>query len=121
MQASEINTKNWQLSVTEPGEIVTDLADIDQCVRLIMGTQRGSDPVLVDFGVDLLAHVDKPTTQILPSLVKDVTDQLRRYEPRANILSVSGTSPEMGYVLITVVWEYANVTESTKFNYKTAV
>jgi phage baseplate assembly protein W len=117
------NTTDWTQSITAPGEIVTDLQAIDQCVSIICSTQRGSDPVDPQFGVDWLSHQDRPVNRVIPTLVKDITDQIGRYEKRAILKSVSGQFTQINgnsQVIITVTWKYYNETRKVAipFNYQ---
>lgn len=116
MNLADLNTQNWQLSITGQGEVVTDLADIDQCIRVIVNTQRGSDPILPEFGVDAMAHLDKPVNRMVPGLVKDITDQVRRYELRAQLVGVTARFPDPQHVEVSITWRYLEVNQTTVIN-----
>ncbi|MAY72082.1 MAG: hypothetical protein CME82_11585 [Halomonas sp.] len=66
----------------------SEIEEILQNVRTIIGTRKGSVPLDRDFGLDW-AFVDK-TINVAQALVSaEVTKQIRRYEPRARIISIS--------------------------------
>lgn len=116
-----VNTKDWTLSTTSVGELVTDLLAIDQNLSIICTTIKGSDPVEIEFGVDLLGHLDKPVNQIIPSLIKDITEQVARYEKRAIVKSIVGEFSNAGgssQVIITLTWKYYNETKITVIPFK---
>lgn len=116
----QINTPDWTQSITKPGEVVTDLLAIDQCIQIICETQKGSDPVEVEFGVDQLAHLDKPINRVIPNLVKDITEQVARYEKRAILKSVVGNFTQdngNAQVIITITWKYFNEEKITSIPY----
>ena len=71
-----------------PGVEVSDIADISQCIRLICGTQQGSDPMRPNFGVNKFDYIDKPVTVMIPSLIKEITKQIGMWEPRAEVKKI---------------------------------
>jgi phage baseplate assembly protein W len=82
------NTLYWQLSVNEAGTVVTDLNDIDQCIRTIVDTQKGSDPMRPHFGIDKFSFIDKPVNVMVPLLVKEITKQIDMWEQRATVKKI---------------------------------
>lgn len=116
-----LKTPDWTLSLDKPGEVLTDLAAIDQNVRIICYTQKFSDPMEPELGVDQLSAIDKPVNQVIPFLIKEITDQISRFEKRIILKSVVGSlDPKAGgyEVLIAVTWEYYNQLITTKLLYK---
>ena len=51
---TEIQSAEWSLSTSGFGEVVEGFEDINQCISLIIGTAKGSDPLRPDFGADVL-------------------------------------------------------------------
>lgn len=82
------NTTYWQLSMDSSNAIVSDLADISQCIRLICGTQQGTDPMRPNFGINKFDFIDKPVTVMVPALVKEITKQIAMWEPRATVKKI---------------------------------
>lgn len=118
MNLEEINTDAWQFSAATPGEIVTELEDIGQCIMMIIGTQKGSDPVNPLFGVDLMSWIDRPTTVMIPNLIKEITTQVGIWEPRAIVEKVT-YAQEAGAVTFTLEWTTnTGIPGITNYTYK---
>lgn len=104
---SDIQNSFWQTSATTPSEIVQGLADVQQCIRTILFTQKGTAVLVPDFGIDLLAYIDRPINETKAALRREILEQMERYEPRAEIeritFEVSGSQ-----LLITVYWTADN-------------
>jgi uncharacterized protein len=69
--------------------------EIAQNVRTIITTWRGS--VFTDrmFGIDP-AIIDQPENMVLALLVIDVTEQVEKYEPRVDIVSINFDRSNLG-------------------------
>lgn len=78
-----------QMSIDTASVEVYDIADINQCIRVICGTQKGSDPLRPTFGIDKFEFVDKPVNSMVPLLVKEITKQIAMWEPRATVRKVA--------------------------------
>jgi uncharacterized protein len=94
------------------GNVVQGVADINQCVMIILSTPRGSDPLRPTFGADLWQYVDYPLTLAVPSLVREITQALTIWEPRLKVLSISvtpvsndPTANAPAHLDITVTWQ----------------
>lgn len=85
----EIQATDWQPKLGELGAIVEALDDIDQCIRIILTTPRGSVPHQPDFGSDLWRYVDWPLQAALPHIVRETVDQVARWEPRVEVTGVT--------------------------------
>ncbi len=95
----------WQPKLGTFAELVTGLDDIDQCIRVILGTPPGTDPLRTRFALDLLAFIDKPINQVRPKVVRGVIDAITIWEPRVKILRVAVDQLEMSSLRIGVLWE----------------
>lgn len=82
---SDITSADWSLSVSTQGEVVQGIEDIAQCINIILSTQRGSDPLRPEFGVDLLQYIDKPLNTAIPNIIREMIEQVNRWEPRCTI------------------------------------
>jgi len=51
------------------GQVVQGIADIQQCIQIILTTPPGSDPFRPDFACDLFRFLDRPLTRALPAIV----------------------------------------------------
>lgn len=78
----------WQLRLGAVGEAVTGLEDIEQCLQIIVTTQPGSDPLRPEFGCDLLPDLDRPWSVAVPSIVRQISRAIARWEPRAELQKV---------------------------------
>jgi phage baseplate assembly protein W len=75
-------------STTSHAGIVEGLDDIDQCIRLILCTPKGSDPHRPDFGSNLHRYIDMPIDRATPYVVREAVDAIARWEPRCELIKV---------------------------------
>jgi len=62
---------------------------IQQNVRLILTTPKGSDVHRPDFGSDLWKFIDQPLNAITLGRIKaEITDAIETWEPRVKVLAV---------------------------------
>lgn len=107
MLIKDIKYNDWQLSANVPGGVVESINDIAQCIRTIVATVKGSDPLRPEFGIDLFKYQDKPINWAIPNVIRDVIDALTTYEPRAEILRlVPFVSQE--HLQFSIYWQPAN-------------
>lgn len=66
----------------------SELEEILQNVRTIIGTRKGTVPLDRDFGLDW-SFVDKPINVAQALVSAEVAKQVRKHEPRARIISIS--------------------------------
>ncbi|TWC18652.1 hypothetical protein FBY06_114110 [Pseudomonas sp. SJZ085] len=85
---SHITAAHWQPTLGTSGEVVEGLRDIDQSIRIILTTPKGSDPHRPEFGSDLHLYLDWPTNRVTPHLVREAVDAIRRWEPRISVVQV---------------------------------
>lgn len=107
---------SWQMSITTAGALVTDVLDVAQCIDVICKTQRGSDPLRPDFGIDILAFIDKPITVAVPNLILEVTRAVAKYETRATIKTIQPTV-DGSTITLAISWAYNGTLETTKIVY----
>ena len=89
------------------GLVVQGIADINQCIGIILSTPPGSDPLRPTFACDLWQLLDAPITVARPALVREIVEGITKWEPRVRVLSVvvnlvGGT---LANLLITIVWQ----------------
>lgn len=106
MDVTDIGTTDWQMSVTGFGEVAQGSDDVNQCLNVILATQKGSDPLRFDFGIDLLRFIDQPVNTMAPALVQQIITQIAAYETRINLSTVNYSTPLDGGVLFTLTWSY---------------
>lgn len=85
---ADITSADWSLKLGAIGEVVQGLADVSQCIAIIVTTPRGSDPLRPTFGADLWRYIDYPTNRAIPAIVNELTQALTLWEPRIRLLSV---------------------------------
>ena len=85
-----ITSIHWQPKLGEPGAVVLDAQDVDQCIRIILSTPKGSDPLRPLFGFDGWQYIDWPINQARPHLVREISAALT-WEPRIIVEKVEIT------------------------------
>jgi Bacteriophage baseplate protein W len=108
---ADITSADWSLKLGEIGAVVQGVADVDQCIAIILTTPKGSDPLRPTFGADIWSYIDYPIDEALPAIVREITAAITAWEPRVRLLSVSAapvldSAGQAGAQLtITVVWQ----------------
>lgn len=100
----DVRSQNWQLSTSQTGEIVQGLADIMQCVDVILSTQKGSDPFRPNFGVDVFSFIDEPINAAVPILVREITEQIELWEQRIRLTELRHEVRESN-LIISMKWD----------------
>ena len=101
---SDITSADWSIQVGNPGEVVTELEDIEQCIGIILTTRKGSDPHRPLFGCDAWLWLDKPGNVAIPHIIMESVDSLVEWEPRLDLLSVTAQADTSGDVIF-VEWQ----------------
>lgn len=87
----EITASAWQFSLQGVGVIVEGLADVRQCIDVILRTQKGTDPFRPQFGSDIFDHMDKPVQVAVPNIKMAIIEAIDMWEPRVKVKAVSHT------------------------------
>lgn len=78
-------------------ELVEDEEDIEQSIRIILGTARGERVMRPDFGCGIhdlvFAAMDTTTVERVRT---ETSDALRRYEPRIEVLNIAVEATDVG-------------------------
>lgn len=82
-------------------------ADIDQSIRVILGTPKGSNPHRPDFASNLHLYLDYPIDQAVPHLVRETVEAIRQWEPRCELVKVT-PSIEEAQITLRVQWKLAD-------------
>lgn len=90
VDTSTITTSNWQPKIGSAGAVLLDVQDVDQCIRTILATPKGSDPLRPLFGFDGWNYLDWPVNQARPHLVREIIAALV-WEPRIVVDTVQVT------------------------------
>ena len=117
---TSITAAHWQPALGTPGGVVEGLRDIDQAIRIILTTPKGSDAHRPDFGSDLHLYIDWPTNRVTPHLVRESVDAIHRWETRVSIVQVQ-VSIDDEHVTVRVQWRVADgVAQLTEVPYARA-
>jgi uncharacterized protein len=100
---------SYPLSIDAGGRIalVTQEREIEQAIRLILGTACGERPMRPDFGCRIHDHLFGPSTPMTAGQIAfDVREALERWEPRIEIkdVSVSFEQVENGVVYVDITY-----------------
>jgi phage baseplate assembly protein W len=117
---TSITSAHWQPALGTPGEVVEGLRDIDQAIRIILTTPRGSDPHRPEFGSDIHLYIDWPTSRVVPHLVREAVEAIRRWETRVTLVQVLAEIEEER-ITLRVQWKVADgVIQQTEVPYARA-
>lgn len=103
---TSITAAHWQPALGTSGEVVEGLRDIDQAIRIILITPKGSDPHRPEFGSDLHLYLDWPTNRVTPHLVREAVDAIRHWEPRVSVVQVQ-IQIHAAQITVQVQWRVA--------------
>jgi phage baseplate assembly protein W len=117
--ASDLSSADWSLMLDSTagggfgagiGNVVQGVADVRQCVKIILTTPKGSDPLRPTFGVDIWKYLDSPIQLARAAIVKEATEGILLWEPRIQVVAITvnpviDLSPQSGaHVAVTVSW-----------------
>lgn len=117
---TSITAAHWQPALGTSGEVVEGLRDIDQAIRIILTTPKGSDAHRPEFGSDLHLYIDWPTNRVTPHLVREAVDAIRRWETRVSVVQVQ-INIDAEHVTVRVQWRVADgIAQTTEVPYARA-
>jgi Bacteriophage baseplate protein W len=119
---ADLSSADWSLELDSStstggvmagfGNVVQGVADVNQCIAIILGTPRGADPLRPTFGADLWQYIDYPIQAAIPAIVREVTQAITLWEPRVKLLAVraalvanDASSNLNAHLQITIVWQ----------------
>jgi uncharacterized protein len=115
---SDITSADWSLALDQSGipgsglgNVVQGIVDVNQCIRIILTTPQGSDPLRPTFGANIWQYLDYPINSAIPAIVREVTQAITLWEPRVSVLSVKampaidGTTQSGAHLDITIIWQ----------------
>ncbi|MBY8957135.1 GPW/gp25 family protein [Pseudomonas sp. MIS38] len=100
---TSITAAHWQPALGTTGEVVEGLRDIDQSLRIILTTPKGSDPHRPEFGSNLHLYLDWLTNRVTPHLVREAIESIRHWEPRVSVIAVL-TQINAQQIIVRVQW-----------------
>ena len=71
----------------------TGLAQLEQEIRTVLATRKGSVPLDRDFGISW-DYIDLPLTEAMPYMVAEIGAQLEKYVPRIRVRDISFASDD---------------------------
>lgn len=104
---TSITAAHWQPALGTPGEVVEGLRDIDQSIRIILATPKGSDAHRPEFGSDLHLYIDWPHDRVTPYLVRETIEAIRRWETRVLVVQVQ-VQIDASHLTLKVLWRVAD-------------
>lgn len=108
---ADITSADWSLELGTIGGVVQGIADVEQCLGVIVTTPRGSDPLRPTFGADIWRYIDFPIDEALPAIVRELTLAITTWEPRVNLISVTaqpvndGSTQSGAHLDVTLTWQ----------------
>lgn len=115
----DITSQDWSLSMAAQGDVVQSFADIQQCIYIILVTQKGTDSLRPDFGCGIYEYIDKPVNIAVPNMKREILEAIQKYEPRVKIISILH-SVEEAHLTFSIEWQFANTTQTTTVTYGNA-
>jgi phage baseplate assembly protein W len=113
IRLADITSADWSLELGTIGGVVQGIADVEQCLGIIVTTPRGSDPLRPTFGADIWRYIDFPIDLALPAIVRELTSAITKWEPRVNLISVTaqpvndGSTQSGAHLDVTLTWQLA--------------
>ena len=110
---ADITSADWSVELGTIGGVVQGIADVEQCLGIIVTTPRGSDPLRPTFGADIWRYIDFPIDVALPAIVRELTSAITTWEPRVNLISVTaqpvndGSTQSGAHLDVTLTWQLA--------------
>jgi phage baseplate assembly protein W len=108
---ADIRSVDWSLALGAIGDVMQGIADVEQCLGIIVTTPRGSDPLRPTFGADIWRYIDFPIDRALPAIVSELTTAITIWEPRVNLVSVTAqpvndsTAQSGAHLDVTLNWQ----------------
>ncbi len=115
---ADIKSADWSLMLDSPsqpgsgiGSVVPGVSDVDQCIKIILTTPKGTDVLRPTFGTDIWKYIDAPIHQARPAVVGEVTRSITQWEPRVKVLNVTvaplaAAAVQAGaHLEVTVAWQ----------------
>ncbi|HUA36667.1 MAG TPA: GPW/gp25 family protein [Candidatus Binataceae bacterium] len=108
---ADITSADWSLKLGAIGQVVQGLADVAQCIAIILTTPKGSDPLRPTFGADIWRYIDYPVTRAIPAIVNELTQAITQGEPRVKLVTVNvapavdDTAQAGAHYEVTLTWQ----------------
>lgn len=103
------------------GELAVDTQDVDQCIRIILTTPKGSDPHRPLFGSALHLYIDYPVNIARPHIVREAVIALREWEPRIEVVQVTVSLVGVAALACVVQWRFVDGAGDESFTSRTTL
>ncbi len=103
INVNDITSAEWSLSTRGQGEVEQGFDDINQCIKLIVSTQRGTDPLRPDFGCDLWRFMDYGINTAAARMTNEILSALATWETRIEITNINFSTLEES-VTFNILW-----------------
>lgn len=97
---NDIESIDWQPELGKIGSVVENIEDINQCIRIILMTPKGSDPHRPEFGSDIWKYIDYPVNEAIPNIIREAIDAINTWEPRVEIKSIKARIDNSNVILM---------------------
>ena len=104
---NEIKYVDWQFKLNDIGGVAEGVEDINQCIAIILCTQKGSNPHRPTFGSNIYKYIDYPINIAKPNIIRETIDAITKWETRINVNSVF-VEIEKEHIKIKVQWTLKN-------------
>jgi len=111
VRVTDIKSIDWQPKLGEIGEVVEGLEDINQCIRIILATPKGSDPHRPEFGSDIYRYIDYPVNEAIPNIIREAVDAINRWEKRIEIKKIKA-EVDGSNIILKIEWTIKGDVES---------
>jgi uncharacterized protein len=113
----DITSADWSLELDSStpaeasgsgiGNVVQGVADINQCLAIILATPKGSDPLRPTFACDLWRWIDAPISIARAAIVREIVQAITIWEPRVRVLSVLANlvTGTLANLSVTITWQ----------------
>jgi uncharacterized protein len=106
VRIDDIGEVDWSPRLGDPGEVVTGLDDIQQCLDILLNSPKMSVPHRPLFGCDAWRYLDAPATVAVPGITSEVLDAVQLWEPRIEVVSVQ-VEISVSQVVVALTWRPA--------------
>jgi uncharacterized protein len=103
INVNDITSAEWSLSLRGQGEVEQGFDDINQCIKLIVSTQRGTDPMRPNFGCDLWRFMDYGINVAAARMTNEILSALATWETRIEVTNINYSTLEES-VTFNILW-----------------
>ena len=76
---NEITYVDWQYKLNKIGSVAEGVEDINQCIAIILLTQKGSDPLRPTFGSDIYKYIDYPINSAKANIIRESIEAIEKW------------------------------------------